>query len=187
MGLGLEQASGVWGPREQGSNRVQSGARTGECWPREEPLRMDPWVPPMAPHCWAHPSLILAELGKREEAGRSWAGKGAGLGCTESLQWAKDGILALNQRSGYSWGNPWSHSFVCMVFMVPGKPVLVVWGGRGLVILKLQYWPQLSQWLAMRRIRHWKNFWFWNNFKHTESCKDRTGRFLIPLCSLVTF
>ena len=24
--------------------------------------------------------------------------------------------------------------------MVPGKPVLVVWGGRGLVILKHQYW-----------------------------------------------
>ena len=37
MELGLEQASGVWGPREQWSNGVQSGAGTGECWQGRSP------------------------------------------------------------------------------------------------------------------------------------------------------
>lgn len=63
---------------------------------------------------------MLAELGKREEAGRCWVGEGAALGCAESLKWAKDGILALNQSVRVFLGQPLVPIgfVICMVFMV---------------------------------------------------------------------
>ena len=172
MGLGLD--SGVWSPRGLGAMGCSLGLRRACAgWGRR------PWgyAPSSAPPSWPRTGLAGQEVRGRQEPG----GRGGWHGlCREPPGGTGRDFRLLNRREEYSWGNPWSRQL--RLWDVHGSRKVCPsglgrkWAGHP----KTWVLGQLCLWLAMRRTRLFKDFLFWNNYKLTECCKNRTGRSLIP-------